>query len=414
MPDMHSRLPPSSAHRWLVCTLSPQMEAPFPDTTSEAADQGTAAHSMAELKVKRKLHEPCTRDPTQYDDDEMQYCTDDYCNFVMEQIEDARQYTDSPLVMVEQRLSFEDIIPGGFGTADLIIATPKKLYITDLKYGKGVVVKVSEGLNPQLCIYAYGAYTNFRFLYPDVESVVMSIFQPRVGNVDSFEIQIGELMEWAEGYVRPKAIEAAGPDGVLVPGDHCKFCKAKGVCRARADEALKLAQERFTVIDGTYKTSQGEMPMYRFKSPSMLTQEEIEDVLPILNRVQEWITSVFTYVADEAISHGRKWKGYKIVEGKSTRKYLSETMVEAACKKAGFTDIYEKTLLPLTKLEKKMTKPIFKSVLIDTGLVIKPKGKLTLTEESDERPTVDPEDFFEESGEEKPTAEAVFSPIVDS
>ena len=413
MPDIHSKLPPSSAHRWLICTLSPQMEEPFPNVSSDAADQGTAAHSMAEQKIKHRLHEQVSREPTIYDDDEMDEHTDNYCTFVMEQVEDAKQYTDSPLVMVEQKLSFEDIIPGGFGTADLIIGTPKKLYITDLKYGKGVPVFVSKGLNPQLCIYAYGAYSNFRFLFPDVESVVMTIYQPRIGNMDSAEISVAELVEWAQTFVKPKAIEAAGPGGELVPGEHCRFCKAKAVCKARAEEAMRLAQERFTVIDGSYETSQGEMPMYRFKSPSSLSQEELEDVLPILNRIQDWISSVFTYVADEAISHGRKWKGYKVVEGKATRKYLSEKMVENACKKAGYTDIYEQSLLPLTKLEKKLTKPEFKRILVDEGLVIKPRGKLTLTEEDDPRDAVDPERLEEENRDSRSKPEDVFRPITE-
>lgn len=413
MPDIHSKLPPSSAHRWLICTLSPQMEEPFPSVSSEAADQGTAAHSMAEQKIKHRLHEQVSREPTIYDDDEMDEHTDNYCTFVMEQVEDAKQYTDSPLVMVEQKLSFEDIIPGGFGTADLIIGTPKKLYITDLKYGKGVPVFVSRGLNPQLCIYAYGAYSNFRFLFPDVESVVMTIYQPRIGNVDSAEISVAELVEWAQTFVKPKAIEAAGPGGELVPGEHCRFCKAKAVCKARAEEAMRLAQERFTVIDGSYETSQGEMPMYRFKSPSSLSQEELEDVLPILNRIQDWISSVFTYVADEAISHGRKWRGYKVVEGKATRKYISEKMVEEACKKAGYTDIYEQSLLPLTKLEKKLTKPEFKRILVDEGLVIKPRGKLTLTEEDDPRDAVDPQRLEEENRDSRSKPEDVFRPIAE-
>lgn len=410
MPDVHSKLPPSSAHRWLVCTLSPNLEAEFPSTTSEAAEQGTAAHSLAEQKIKALLHEQCVREPTDFDDEEMEELTDNYATFILEQIEDAKQYSDEPLVLVEQKLDFSDIIPGGFGTSDLIIATPKKLYVTDFKYGKGVPVFVSRGLNPQLCIYSYGAYSNLRFLYPDVETVLMTIYQPRIGNFDSFEMPINELVEWAETYVKPRAVEAAGPGGELVPGEHCRFCRAKGVCRARADEALRLAQERFTVISGTYETSQGEMPMYRFKSPAALSQEEIEDILPILNRIQDFITAVFTYVADEAISHGRKWKGYKVVEGRSNRKYVSEKMVEAACKKAGYEDIYEQSLLPITKLEKKITKPVFKQLLVDTGLVVKPKGKLTLTEDSDDRPEVDPSRLSEEAGT-TPAPEDVFKPI---
>ena len=414
MPDVHCRLSPSSSHRWLTCTPSVEMESHFPNTTSEAAEQGTAAHSMGEAKIRHRVfHEDITREPTSYDDEEMEECSDFYCNHVLQQIEEARQFCDAgtePLVMIEQRLSFEDIIPDGFGTADCIIATPKRLYITDYKHGKGVLVRVSDELNPQLAIYAYGAYSNLRFLYPDVESVVMTIVQPRLNNLDSFEISVADLMEWAENTVKPKALMAAAGEGKLVAGEHCRFCRAKAVCRARADEALALARREFTVIDGSRETSQGKVNDFYFKSPALLSQQEIEDVLPILNRIQDWIDSVFTYVSSEAINNGRSWKGYKIVEGRSKRKYVSEKMVEDACREAGYSDIYEKMLLPVTKLEKKLTKAVFKEILWDKGLVVKPKGKLALVPVTDEREGIDVNEL-QNGTTSKPSAEDDFSPI---
>lgn len=351
-----------------------------------------------------------SREPTPYDDDEMDEMTDVYCNFVMEQIEEAKQFSNNPIVMVETRLNFEDIIPGGFGTADLLILTPEKIYITDLKYGKGVKVTVSDELNPQLAIYAYGAYSNFWFMYPDVKSVVMTIVQPRLSNIDTFEISVEELKEWANTYVKPRALEALSGNGSLKAGEWCRFCKAKAVCRARADEALALAKEQFAVVDGSIHTSQGEVASYKFKSPAALSQEEIEDILPMLNRIQDWITAVFTFVTDEAINHGKQWSGYKVVEGRSVRKYLSDKEVEKACIAAGYTDIYSKDLLPITKLEKLMGKANFRSVLEAPGLVIKPKGKLTLVEESDSREAVNMNEYMNDSVV-KHSAEEVFKPI---
>lgn len=411
MPDVHCRLSPSSSHRWLTCTPSVEMESHFPNTTSEAAEQGTAAHSMGEAKIRHKVfHEDMTREPTSYDDEEMEECSDLYCNYVIQQIEEAKQFCKEPLVMIEQRLSFADIIPDGFGTADCIIATPKKLYITDYKHGRGVLVRVSDGLNPQLAIYAYGAYSNLRFLFPDVESVVMTIVQPRLDNIDSFEISIKELTEWAENTVKPRARMASKGEGELVVGEHCRFCRAKANCRARADEALALARKDFTVINGWRETSQGKVAEYQFKSPALLSQQEIEDVLPVLNRIQDWIDSVFTYVSSEAINHGRHWEGYKVVEGRSVRKYISDKMVEDACKQAGYTDIYEKAILPIKKLEKKLSKEVFKQLLVDKGLVIKPKGKLTLVPDSDKREEIDVS-AYQNGTTEKPSAADDFSPI---
>lgn len=271
------------------------------------------------------------------------------------------------MAYLNARLDFSRWVPEGFGTGDLVIVADDTLYIVDLKYGKGIAV--SAEWNPQMLLYSLGALELFGSLY-DIEKVNMTIHQPRLENVSTFEITVHDLMEWAEQELMPKAEMAAKGEGEFAVGDWCRFCKAKNTCRARAEEYLRLAQ-------------------MEFKPPELLSEEEIAEVLKVADELAKWSADVYAYAQDEAITHGRVWNGFKLVEGRSNRKYVNEEEVADAAKAAGYEDIYKKSLIGITEMEKLMGKKDFQKIL--GSLVYKPQGKITLVPESDKRPPIQTE-----------------------
>ena len=363
-PEKHAKLSASSAHRWMNCNPSANLEREFADRTSEAAAEGSAAHALCEHKLRKALKMRSTRPVSKYDSDEMEMYTDSYVEFVLEQIEVAKQHCTDPFVLIEQRLDFSCYVPDGFGTGDCLIVADKLLHIIDFKYGLGVLVEAEE--NPQMMLYALGALRLFDALY-DIDTISMSIFQPRRENVSTWTITVAELEEWAEKTLRPKAELAFKGEGEFNPGPWCTFCKAAVKCRARAEEKLALAQ-------------------YEFAKPPLLTDEEIEDILSRLDDLTKWANEIAAYAQDAAINHGKQWNGFKLVEGRSIRKYSDETAVVAAATAAGYRDIYKKSLIPITEMEKLMGKKTFAEVL--GGLVMKPQGKPTLVPASDKRPAI--------------------------
>lgn len=363
-PEKHAKLSASSAHRWMNCNPSANLEREFANRTSEAAAEGSAAHALCEHKLRKALKMRSTRPVSKYDSDEMEMYTDSYVEFVLEQIEVAKQHCADPFVLIEQRLDFSCYVPDGFGTGDCLIVADKLLHIIDFKYGLGVLVDAEE--NPQMMLYALGALRLFDALY-DIDTISMSIFQPRRENVSTWTITVAELEEWAEKTLRPKAELAFKGEGEFNPGPWCTFCKAAVKCRARAEEKLALAQ-------------------YEFAKPPLLTDEEIEDILSRLDDLTKWANEIAAYAQDAAINHGKQWNGFKLVEGRSIRKYSDETAVVAAATAAGYRDIYKKSLIPITEMEKLMGKKTFSEVL--GGLVIKPQGKPTLVPASDKRPAI--------------------------
>lgn len=363
-PEKHAKLSASSAHRWMNCSPSANLEREFADRTSEAAAEGSAAHALCEHKLRKALKMRSTRPVSKYDSDEMEMYTDSYVEFVLEQIEVAKQHCADPFVLIEQRLDFSCYVPDGFGTGDCLIVADKLLHIIDFKYGLGVLVEAEE--NPQMMLYALGALRLFDALY-DIDTISMSIFQPRRENVSTWTITVAELEEWAEKTLRPKAELSFKGEGEFNPGPWCTFCKAAVKCRARAEEKLALAQ-------------------YEFAKPPLLTDEEIEDILSRLDDLTKWANEIAAYAQDAAINHGKQWNGFKLVEGRSIRKYSDETAVVAAATAAGYRDIYKKSLIPITEMEKLMGKKTFAEVL--GGLVIKPQGKPTLVPASDKRPAI--------------------------
>lgn len=363
-PEKHAKLSASSAHRWMNCNPSANLEWEFADRSSEAAAEGSAAHALCEHKLRKALKMRSTRPVSKYDSDEMEMYTDSYVEFVLEQIEVAKQHCADPFVLIEQRLDFSCYVPDGFGTGDCLIVADKLLHIIDFKYGLGVLVDAEE--NPQMMLYALGALRLFDALY-DIDTISMSIFQPRRENVSTWTITVAELEEWAEQTLRPKAELAFKGEGEFKPGPWCTFCKAAVKCRARAEEKLALAR-------------------YEFAKPPLLTNEEIEDILSRLDDLTKWANEIAAYAQDAAINHGKQWSGFKLVEGRSIRKYTDETAVVAAATAAGYRDIYKKSLIPVTEMEKLMGKKTFAEVL--GGLVIKPQGKPTLVPASDKRPEI--------------------------
>lgn len=373
----HSILPPSGAHRWLNCTPSARLEQEFDDKESEAAKEGTAAHALCEHKLKKALHRRSKRPVSDYDSDEMEECSDAYVDFVVEQYELAKQVCSDPIVLIEQHLDFSCYVPDGFGTGDCIIISDDKLHIVDFKYGQGVLVDAEE--NPQMKLYALGALDIYDALY-DIKEVSMTIFQPRRENVSTWTITVEKLKNWAENDLKHKAQMAYNGEGEYIPGEWCTFCRAAVRCRARAEEKLRLAQTEF-------------------KMPSLLTDAEIEEILLILPDLTKWANEITAYATDTAVNHGKTWSGFKVVEGRSVRKYRDEGKAAEAAAEAGYTDIYRKTLITLTEMQKLMGKQKFEEVL--GGLIYKPPGKPMLVPISDKRPAMNVTDAINEFNEIK-------------
>lgn len=364
-PTKHALLSASSSHRWLNCTPSARLELEFEDQETEAAAEGTAAHALCEHKLRRALKLQARRKPiSKYDSDEMDMHTDNYVQFVLEALAEARQHCTDPVIHIEKRLDFSCYVPDGFGTGDCVIVGDKTLHIIDFKYGQGVLVEAER--NPQMMLYALGALRIFDSLY-DIEDVSMTIYQPRRENISTWTISVDDLKAWAENELMPKAKLAYEGKGEYLPGPWCTFCKAAVKCRARAEEKLRLAQ-------------------YEFAKPPLLTDDEIEDILDKLSDLTAWANEIIAYAQDAALNHGKQWRGWKVVEGRSVRKYSDEQAVIDAANEAGYHDIFRKSLIPLTEMEKLMGKQDFQTIL--GSLIVKPAGKPTLVPASDKRPAI--------------------------
>lgn len=373
----HAVLSASGSHRWLNCTPSARLELEFENTGSEAAREGTAAHALCEHKLKRALHMRSRRPVSDYDSDEMEECTDTYVDFVMEQYEAAKQVCEDPVILIEQRLDFSCYVPDGFGTGDCLIISDDRLHIIDFKYGMGVLVE-AEG-NPQMKLYALGALAVYDALY-DIREVSMTIFQPRRENVSTWTVSVEDLKAWAENELKPRAKAAYDGEGEYLPGEWCTFCRAAVRCRARAEEKLKLAQTEF-------------------RMPPLLTDAEIEEILAVLPDLTKWANEITAYALDAALNHGKEWNGFKVVEGRSVRKYRDEAAVAKAAKEAGYKDIYRQSLIPLTEMQKLMGKDKFEEIL--GGLITKAPGRPTLVPKSDRRPAMNVSNAINEFNEIK-------------
>lgn len=371
----HALLSPSSSERWINCPPSAKENA-VSDTGSTYAKQGSEAHLLAEWEVKKALGHK-VRDPTpdlEFYDEEMEECATAYCEFIMEVVQTAKESCTDPLVLVEQRLDFTRWVAESFGTADCICVADGTMTVVDFKYGLGVLVDAEN--NSQMRMYALGAFNLFESLY-NIQTVRMIIFQPRRDNISTAEVTKEELLRWADEVLIPAAALAANGDGDYKAGKHCQFCRIKATCRKRAEYNLQMAQ-------------------YDFAVPDTLADDEISMILDRADTFIGWVNDVKAYALEQAIS-GKQYPGFKVVEGRSNRRYTDGDAVAAAVTEAGF-DPYERKLMGVTAMTKMLGTKKFNTLL--GSLIEKPKGKPTLVPESDKRPAWTIDDFKEENENE--------------
>ena len=360
----HSLLSASSSHRWLHCPPSARLCEGYDDKGSNFAAEGTDAHALCEYKLRAALGMEA-KDPTEdlsWYDAEMEESANGYAAFVMELVEEAKKNCSDPVVLIEQRLDYSRYVAEGFGTGDCVIIADGTLHIVDFKYGRGILVEAED--NPQMMLYALGALELFDCLY-DIDTVSMTIFQPRRGNVSTYTLSKADLYEWADTVLAPAAELAWSGEGEYHCGEWCQFCKAKADCRERANANMELAK-------------------YEFKQPPLLTDEEVEEILGRIDELIAWASDIRDYALQAAIG-GKHWTGYKLVEGRSNRKYTDERAVVAAVRAAGY-DPYEHKVLGVTAMTTMLGKKQFTDIL--GGLVTKPQGKPTLVPDSDKRPAM--------------------------
>jgi len=378
----HALLSASGSSRWLTCTPSAQLESVYPNTSSIFADEGTAAHELAELKLRYTFegegNEPVLKAKIRgfkaqnaHFNEEMDQHTQTYVDYIYEVHNEAVERDECAEVFTEVRVDLTKYVPEGFGTVDNAVIGGNVLDIIDLKYGKGV--RVSAVDNSQLKLYALGALEAYSILY-DIETVRLHIHQPRLDAVSVFELSAAELVSWGHVYVMPKAAEAMAGNGPLVTGAHCGFCKAKNKCAALAKEAHAVA-----ALD--------------FADPRILTDAQILEVYGMADRLTRWLSGLGDFLLSEALE-GKSWDGYKLVEGRSNRKYVDQDAVAEALIEKGYDAalIYERSLLGITAMEKLLGKKAFAEIL--GNLIEKPAGKPTLVPESDKRPAYDSLSYF--------------------
>lgn len=381
----HAILSASTAHRWLVCTPSARLELEENvEECSAYAAEGTAAHALAELKLKYRFgkikiseyeteYENFKTNPefSKYYNKEFEEYVDDHVEYVISLTDELDAAGKSYHIFFEMRVNFANVVPQGFGTADVLIVTEDTVYVIDLKFGAGVPVSAIN--NPQLRLYGMGALN----LFPNTSFVKTIINQPRLESRDSETLTKKELLDWAFNFVKPRAEEAIKGEGILrAEEDACRFCKLKGKCKERADTQLALAQKEFSIVDQKETVAQN------------LSPEQLRNILEIAPLFIDWFKDVQSFALGQLIA-GVKIPGYKLVEGRSTRMITDEEKVKEILLGVGLTEdeiMKPREMLGISKLEALVGKKLFADLCKD--YLIKPCGKLTMAPESDRRPAV--------------------------
>ena len=367
----HALLGPSSAARWIACPPSVKLCEQFEDVESEYAKEGSLAHEIAELKVRKLIDPGLTsrkftaamkklKEKELYQE-EMQGYTDEYVEFIQEQM---YSYSTTPHIAVEQKVDFSEYVPDGFGTADCILISNDTLHIIDFKYGKGVPVSVEN--NKQLLLYALGAYLAYEMIFP-IAHIKMSIVQPRLANIDTWECSLDYLLEFAK-IAQEKATMALKGEGDFNCGEHCKFCKAKAICKERANVNLELAK-------------------YEFKAADQLTLEEIGEILEKAKDLAKWAEDLKEYALSESLK-GNEVPGWKAVNGRGSRSFKNIDEAIKVLVDNGIAEelLFERKYLTLAQIEKTVGKKEFNNLVGD--LIVMNVGKPTLVEASDKREAI--------------------------
>jgi len=365
----HARLSPSSAERWIACPPSVKLSERFPDTTTSYAEEGTTAHLIAEIAIRKALgliteQEAVTRmeeaELSLYYSKDMPGNLEPYIEYVVSNAAGA------DFIGLEEKLDIGEWVPGGYGTSDAVIIKGDLLEVVDLKYGQGVPVSATG--NPQFRLYGLGAVQEWFMLYP-FSKVRCTVIQPRLDSISSEELKVPELLDWAERVLKPAALLAEKGEGEYRSGDHCRWCKAKAICRRRAEDNMALAR-------------------YEFAEPALLTNEDIADVLSAAGELKAWVSDVEAYALDQALNHGASFHGYKLVEGRSLRQLTDEDGAVRILMENGVAEesLYTRSLVGIPAMEKLVGKRRLAELLKDH--IVKPQGKPTLVRDTDKRPTL--------------------------
>lgn len=381
----HALLSASGASRWLNCTPSPRLEEGFKEESSSFAEEGTLAHELAELMLRESMRiiyideyaelvEVIT-DNKLYSDDMLDYVKI-HTDYVIEQYREAKKKDPLAVLLIEERVDITHLIEDGFGTCDVIIIYSGILEVIDLKYGMGVRVESKE--NSQLKLYGSGALEKYDLLY-DVHTVRLTITQPRLDSISSWEINADDLREWGENIVKPTALLAYEGKGDQKTGDWCKFCKASPRCKAQNDLALETAKKAFT-------------------DPQLLTDSELVEIYAKIGDIGKWFNAVSDYMYKEALD-GKKWEGFKMVEGQNRRAWTDEEKVKEILygnyKVEEFINSKVKGIGDIEKLVGKKNFPIMLGEFCKNT-----KTSPSLVPESDKRPAMEGVDYFNDSDDE--------------
>ena len=365
----HALLSASASSRWLACPPSARLESRFPDGQSPYAAEGTQAHALAEGMLQPYTEDgrvPFTLSGPEWPKDMLDY-VDVYVSIVLEKLNEARKKTPDAVLLVEQRLDFSPWVPEGFGTGDAVVISDNTLEIIDLKYGKGVPVSAED--NSQMRLYALGAFHNYGILY-DFDRITMTIVQPRLDSVSSQTVDLKDLLDWGDK-VKLVAAKAWRGEGEYCAGPHCRFCRAAVRCKKLAEYNLDCLR-------------------YEFMAADLMDPEDIVEVLKVEADVTSWLKTVKEYALDQAVNHGEKFPGMKLVEGRSVRTITDEKGLAQKLTEEGYTNIYKPvTLKGITDLERVCGKKNF--VKLAGEFVTKPPGRPVLVPENDKRPVWAPD-----------------------